>query len=168
MRCIRSEGGSYMVRSLVFTSLFISLCISAGAQTTGSDNPLAVSPATEPGATERSNGGVQILSDTQGVDFSAYLKEWHATTQQSWLKLMPEEVNASHHAKGVVVIRFKILPDGSLKGRSVVLVGRSGDLALDHAAWNAIVDSHYSPLPSDFHGPYLELKAYFLYNEQPQ
>jgi len=32
------------------------------------------------------------------------------------------------------------------------------------AAWGALTGSNYPPLPRDFHGPYLELRAYFLYN----
>ena len=32
----------------------------------------------------------------------------------------------------------------------------------------ALTGSNYPPLPSDFHGPYLELRAYFLYNMEPR
>jgi hypothetical protein len=48
------------------------------------------------------------------------------------------------------------------------LDGRSGDTGLDRAAWGAITGSSYPPLPHEFHGPYLELRAYFLYNERSQ
>jgi hypothetical protein len=47
------------------------------------------------------------------------------------------------------------------------LEARSGDTALDRAAWGAIRGSSYPPLPRDFHGPYLELRAVFLYNMEP-
>jgi hypothetical protein len=47
---------------------------------------------------------------------------------------------------------------------SVILEVRSCDVALDRAAWGALTGSNYPPLPGDFHGPYLELRAYFLYN----
>jgi hypothetical protein len=50
---------------------------------------------------------------------------------------------------------------------SLVLEGRSGDTALDRAAWGALTGSNYPPLPRDFHGPYLELRAFFLYNMRP-
>ena len=79
---------------------------------------------------------------------------------------MPKEVNAPLLLKGIVVIRFKILPDGKVTG--MVLEGRSGTESLDRAAWGAISGSSYPPLPRDFHGPYLELRAFFLYNMQPQ
>jgi hypothetical protein len=61
-----------------------------------------------------------------------------------------------------------VLPNGRLMDGSLVLEGRSGDTALDRAAWGALTGSNYPPLPSDFHGPYLELRAYFLYNMQPR
>ncbi len=113
-------------------------------------------------------GGVQILSDTQGVDFSSWLARWHYETERTWDPLIPDEVNPPISKSGAVAIEFKVLPNGRLMPDSVHLVGRSGDTALDRAAWGALTGSSYPPLPSDFHGPYLELRAYFLYNMTPQ
>ncbi|HUB51633.1 MAG TPA: energy transducer TonB [Terracidiphilus sp.] len=112
-------------------------------------------------------GGVKILSDTQGVDFSSWLARWHYETERTWDPLIPDEVNPPILKSGVVVIRFKVLPNGRLMDGSVMLEGRSGDVALDRAAWGALVGSNYPPLPREFHGPYIELRAYFLYNMQP-
>lgn len=114
------------------------------------------------------SGGVQILSPTNGVDFSSWLARWHYDTERTWDPLIPDEVNPPINKAGVVAIEFKVLPNGRLMPDSVHLVGRSGDTALDRAAWGALTGSSYPPLPSDFHGPYLELRAYFLYNVQPQ
>lgn len=109
-------------------------------------------------------GGVQVLSDTQGVDFSAWLQRWHHETQRTWDPLIPDSVNPPINKSGMVAIRFKVLPNGRLMEGSLTLEGRSGDVALDRAAWGALTGSNYPPLPHDFHGPYLELRAYFLYN----
>ena len=38
-------------------------------------------------------GGVQVLSDTQGVDFSNWLQRWHWETERTWDPLIPDEVN---------------------------------------------------------------------------
>jgi outer membrane biosynthesis protein TonB len=119
--------------------------------------------AQHPGAA----GGVKILSDTQGVDFNSWLQRWHYETERTWDPLIPDEVNAPLYKSGMVVIRFKVLPNGRLMDGSVMLEGRSGDVALDRAAWGALVGSNYPPLPREFHGPFLELRAYFLYNMQP-
>jgi len=117
--------------------------------------------ARHPGA---GTGGVQVLSDTQGVDFSNWLQRWHWETEHTWDPLIPDEVNPPIYKSGAVAIRFKVLPNGRLMDGSLVLEGRSGDVALDRAAWGALTGSNYPPLPRDFHGPYLELRAYFLYN----
>jgi hypothetical protein len=120
--------------------------------------------AMHPGA---GSGGIQVLSDTQGVDFSNWLQRWHWETERTWDPLIPDEVNPPINKSGMVAIRFKVLPNGRLMDGSLVLEGRSGDVALDRAAWGALTGSNYPPLPREFHGPYLELRAFFLYNMEP-
>jgi len=110
-------------------------------------------------------GGVQVLSDTQGVDFNNWLIRWHRETERTWDPLIPDEVNPPILKQGVVVIRFKVLPNGQVT--EMTLEGRSGDTGLDRAAWGAIKGSSYPPLPREFHGPYLELRAVFMYNQRP-
>ena len=120
--------------------------------------------ARHPGA---GSGGVEILSDQQGVDFRSWLQRWHHETESTWDPLIPDEVNPPILKSGMVAIRFKVLPNGRLMEGSLQLEGRSGDTALDRAAWGALTCSNYPPLPRDLHGPYLERRAYFLYNMQP-
>jgi hypothetical protein len=113
------------------------------------------------------SGGVEILSDQQGVDFSNWILRWHRETERTWDPLIPDEVNPPILKAGTVVIRFKVLPNGRLMEGGMILEGRSGDTALDRAAWGALTGSNYPPLPREFHGPYLELRAIFMYNMQP-
>jgi TonB family protein len=129
----------------------------------GAQVPGGAGPAGHPGA---GTGAPDILSDTQGVDFSSWLARWHYVTQRTWDPLIPDEVNPPILKSGVVAIRFKVLPNGQVT--DMQLDGRSGDTALDRAAWGAITGSSYPALPRDFHGPYLELRAYFLYNTEPR
>jgi hypothetical protein len=112
-------------------------------------------------------GGVQILSDTQGVDFNSWLIRWHRETEKTWDPLIPDEVNPPILKQGQVQIRFRVLPNGRIMDGSMVLEGRSGDTALDRAAWGALTGSNYPPLPREFHGPFLELRAIFMYNMRP-
>jgi TonB family protein len=111
-------------------------------------------------------GGVQVLSDTHGVDFTSWLTRWHFITERTWDPLIPDEVNPPILKSGIVAVRFKVLPNGQVV--DMQLDGRSGDTGLDRAAWGAITGSSYPPLPREFHGPYLELRAYFLYNMEPR
>lgn len=109
--------------------------------------------------------GAEILSDTQGVDFSSYMRRLHDDIQRNWNPLIPEEVQAPLMKKGIVGIRFTILPDGSI-AEPMILETRSGDVALDKAAWYAITsEGQFPPLPRQFHGPKLELRVGFFYNE---
>ncbi|MGB6686225.1 MAG: cell envelope integrity protein TolA, partial [Terracidiphilus sp.] len=110
--------------------------------------------------------GAQILSDQQGVDFSGWLRRWYFETEHTWDPLIPDEVNPPILKTGQVQVRFKVLPNGQVT--DMVLEGRSGDSALDRAAWGAITGSNYPGLPREFHGPYLELRAVFMYNMEPK
>jgi len=87
------------------------------------------------------------LSDTQGVDFSNWLQRWHHETERTWDPLIPDEVNPPIDKSGMVAIRFKVLPNGRLMDGSLVLEGRSGDTALDRAAWGALTGSNYRRCP---------------------
>jgi hypothetical protein len=113
-------------------------------------------------------GGLEILSNTQGVDFNGWLQRWYWETRRTWDPLIPDEVNPPIDKTGQVLIRFKVLPNGRLMEGGMVLEGSSGDVALDRAAWGALTGSNYPPLPREFHGPYLELRALFTYNMEPQ
>lgn len=109
--------------------------------------------------------GVEVLSDTMGVDFGPYLRQVVQATQQSWDLLIPEAARPPLLKSGRVAIQFLIMPDGSIKKMQLVLP--SGDVSLDRAAWGGITGaSPFPPLPKQFKGPYLALRFYFLYNER--
>jgi TonB family protein len=113
-----------------------------------------------------SSGGVQILSDTMGVDFDPYLKRIVYDTERAWWPIIPEIARPPLNKTGRVMIRFKIMKDGSVK--EMTLEGPSGDVSLDRAAWGGILGASPFPLlPKEFKGPYLELRFYFLYNVKP-
>ena len=107
--------------------------------------------------------GVQILSDTQGVDFNSYIQRLLATLKRNWYAVMPE--SAMMGDKGVVYTTFVINPDGSVPQEEPTLERTSGKEPLDAAAMSAIrASSPFEPLPPQFHGPNLKLRIVFLYN----
>jgi outer membrane biosynthesis protein TonB len=110
------------------------------------------------------DAGAQILSDTQGIDFGPYLQRVIHETYRTWDPLIPEEVNPPILKRGQCEIVFTILPNGRLQPHAMILTGRSGDVALDRAAWGAIEGADFPPLPREFHGPYLQLRFRFQYN----
>lgn len=112
------------------------------------------------GARGRQQGALDILSDTQGVDFGPYLQRILQDVKENWYHLIPESAEMK---KGKLAIEFAITKDG--KVADMRLVASSGDSALDRPAWGSITASNpFPPLPSDFTGPYLALRFRFYYN----
>src|ERR1017187_3417434 len=118
-----------------------------------------------PGGSAISLGPVEVLSDTQGVDFGPYLSRLVEGVRRNWYTLIPEAARAPLRKRGKVGIDFAILPDGRVVGMK--LTGESGDVSLDRAAWGGITASNpFAPLPSAYHAPYLALRFRFYYNPQ--
>jgi TonB family protein len=112
------------------------------------------------GARGRQLGALDILSDTQGVDFGPYLQRILQDVKENWYHLIPESAEMK---KGKLAIEFAITRDG--KVADMRLIATSGDVALDRPAWGSITASNpFPPLPSEFTGPYLALRFRFYYN----
>jgi outer membrane biosynthesis protein TonB len=112
------------------------------------------------GAHGRPQGALDILSDTQGVDFGPYLQRILQDVKENWYHLIPESAEMK---KGKLAIEFAITKDG--KVADMRLIATSGDVALDRPAWGSITASNpFPPLPSEFTGPFLALRFRFYYN----
>jgi len=110
---------------------------------------------------------IEILSDTLGVDFGPYMKRLRFAVQTHWDPLIPQAARPPEMKKGVVVIELSISKDGRVQGMK--LASGSGDVALDRAAWGAIVDAIPLPkLPAEFAGDYLKIRTRFFYNPDKQ
>ena len=108
-------------------------------------------------------GPLDVLSDTQGVDFGPYLKRVVDNVRRNWYELIPESARAPLMKKGKVSIEFAITKEGRVAGMQII--GPSGDIALDRAAYGGITSSNpFPPLPSEFSGQYLALRFHFFYN----
>lgn len=107
--------------------------------------------------------GVQILTPTDGVDFSNYLARLIARVKQNWITVWP--ISARMGDKGVVVMRFRIMTNGDMPNPDPLLERTSGKEPLDRAAGAALTESNpFEPLPTAYTRPYLELRVIFLYN----
>ena len=103
---------------------------------------------------------IDILSNTQHVDFGPYAKLVQKRVRDNWLHLIPE---SSERKKGNVAIRFVIHKDDEISGIKLVL--SSGDVALDRPALDSITASKPFPaLPSDYTPSSLVLRFRFYYN----
>jgi TonB family protein len=108
-------------------------------------------------------GNMDVLSDTMGVDFGGYLSRVLHDVRLNWYNLIPEVARPPIMKKGKVTIEFAITKDGGVSG--MTLVGPSGDVSLDRAAWGGITASNpFPPLPTQFPGQYIALRFHFYYN----
>lgn len=108
--------------------------------------------------------GVDILSDTQGVDFGPYIRRILNDIRRTWIPLIPEEARPPLNKQGETLIRFTINSDGTIA--HMALDGSSQDTAIDRACWGGITGvGQFPPLPSNFKGPNLELRIDFFTNK---
>ena len=113
--------------------------------------------------TTAQRGGIEILSDTMGVDFGPYTKRLKYAVQIHWDALIPEVALPPMSKSGTVTIELAVMKNGQVT--SMKLVKSSGDLQLDRAAWGGITEAIPLPtLPSEFKGDYLKLRCNFIYN----
>jgi outer membrane biosynthesis protein TonB len=108
-------------------------------------------------------GGVSILTPTEGVDFSSYIQRLAETVRRNWYAVMPESARMGE--KGIVSITFHIYRDGSVRMPDPGLERTSGREPLDAAALSSIrTSSPFEPLPAQFKGDNVELRFIFFYN----
>ncbi|QHN04657.1 energy transducer TonB [Granulicella sp. WH15] len=110
--------------------------------------------------------GMEVLSDTQGVDFDAYFRRLKREIYNTWIPLIPEEARPPLNKRGITQIRFTILPDGKIG--AMHLDGSTHDTAIDRAAWGSIVGvGQFQALPAGYHGN-LELRFTYYVNTEPK
>jgi TonB family protein len=108
-------------------------------------------------------GALQMLTPTEGVDFTNYLARVLASVKRSWYAVIPESARMGE--KGMVVLQFKIMRDGNVPYPQPDMVASSSKEPLDRAAYSAIRSSNpFEQLPPAFSGPFIELRFIFLYN----
>jgi TonB family protein len=115
----------------------------------------------------RTPSQVDILTDTQGVDFSNYVRQLRINVRSHWMVLIPSQVYPPFLKRGKVSIDFYIKKDGGVEG--IKIHESSGEESLDHAARASITAaSPFQPLPSEFTGDRIGVRWQYFYNTQPE
>jgi len=110
---------------------------------------------------------MEMLTDPQGVDFQSYLQRVYVTVKRNWFAVMPASVELGE--KGIVVLTFRIMRDGSVPSNEPEIQANSGKEPLDRAAYSSVRASNpFEPLPAQFKGPYIELRYRYYYNILPE
>jgi hypothetical protein len=108
-------------------------------------------------------GGIEMLTPGEGLDWNNYLQRVYVTVKRNWFAVMPGSVELGE--KGIVVLTFRIMRDGSVPTAEPVIQRNSGKEPLDRAAYSSVRASNpFEPLPPQFSGPYIELRYTYLYN----
>ena len=164
---LRSSAKEFQTRNAGFSWTLLVVLLFSLFPATPSSQETAGNGSPKAGRSAAASSDVDILSDTRGVDFGPYVKQVIQSTRGAWLKVIPEFVRPPQDKQGRVGIRFKIDAMGRVSG--MILEYPSGDVGLDRAAWGGITGaSPYPPLPTEFTGPYLELRLGFFYNLDPK
>jgi hypothetical protein len=59
---------------------------------------------------------LEVLTDTKGFDFGAYLSNVVATIRKNWYSFNPERHGLPQLKSGVTTIQFAVLRDGKIAG----------------------------------------------------
>lgn len=102
---------------------------------------------------------VDILSDTQGVNFRPYMQAVLSEIHDQWASLIPEG-----SPPGSTEIRLKIQPDGTIS--AMHMDDSTNDDALNRAAWGSLTGVGQLPrLPAKFHGADVEMRIHFVVSQ---
>lgn len=124
---------------------------------------VSVPPPPGGGGQGSAAAGIEVLTPTDGVDFSSYFARMYATVKQNWLAVYPESAQLGE--RGVVSLEFRIMKDGSVPAGQPVTVRTSGKEPLDRAAISSIRSSNpFERLPSAYTRDYIELRFTYYYN----
>lgn len=106
---------------------------------------------------------VDVLSDTQGVDLTPYLRINAHFLHNNWRKLTTTDAIGSSHSVSDLSVEFTVSRDGSVKDAKVAQP--SGDSVLDEAALEALKrSSPFQELPSNYAGQSLALRIRLHYD----
>ena len=126
---------------------------------------LAILKVTDIAENPPNNGrvAIDILTDTEGIDFGPYLRSAMDQIRKNWYDLIPAEAKAPSFKQGLAIVTCSIRKDGTID--TVRISSPSGDSNFDDAASNAVKNSSpLAPLPAQFTKPALTVRLRFFYN----
>ena len=102
--------------------------------------------------------GVDILSDTSGVNLAPYVRNLVSDLKKHWSSQAAQS-NQPSLKQQETVITLTIAPNGQLYAMQLETPGH--DSALNQAAWNAAKTTSFSPPPAGMADPNLKLRVHF-------
>jgi TonB family protein len=107
--------------------------------------------------------GIEMLSDTEGVDFNPYLREVYLSVKKTWFANMPPSIEKGQQGKNIV--EFRVLQDGNVPKDSLKMVLSSEKSDFDTASLQGIREAApFNHLPEKLSQPFIVLRFTFYYN----
>ncbi len=120
-------------------------------------------PQQQNGSVPRGAAGIEMRTDTEGVDFNSYLRDVYISVKKRWFANMPPSVEKGQQGKNTV--EFHVLQDGSVPRDSLKMVLSSEKSDFDSASLQGVREaSPFNHLPASFSKPYIVLRFTFYYN----
>ena len=110
-------------------------------------------------ALPRAEIAVDMLSDKGGVDLNPYFEHMVGALNGRWQPLVSSAEGSLTGRPEETVIGITILPDGHLGAMRVNAPAH--DEALNKAAWTAVKEMHFAPLPGGMKDAALKLRLHF-------
>ena len=132
-------------------------------------NPALGQSASSVPQDKRPVAAIEILTDTEGVDFNEYFRGLYLAIKAKLYAGMPSSVALGE--SGLNVIQFRVLQDGAVPEDFMKLRVGSGKRDLDDASLQAIRKAApFKHLPEKYSQPFIELRINFNYNvpKKPQ
>jgi TonB family protein len=109
---------------------------------------------------------IEMLSDTEGVDFNSYLRDAYLSVKKNWLANMPPSVQKGK--QGTNTVELRVRQNGSVPEDFLKMVRRSEKSDFDRASLQGVRNSTpFHHLPETFSKPHIDLRFTFYYNLPP-
>ena len=92
---------------VVLAILFTTATLGQQARQNDDGRTPAANATGQPAASVKTMGNLEILTDTQGVDFGPYLSKVLEAVRRNWYTLVPERARAPEMKSGKVAIRIR-------------------------------------------------------------
>jgi len=106
---------------------------------------------------------LELLTDTDGIDFNGYLRTVFISVRQNWYAVMPPSVETGQ--QGVNRVEIRVMQDGKIPEDFLKLTGHSGKEDFDRASLTAVrASAPFGHLPEKFSQRFITLRITFYYN----
>jgi TonB family protein len=125
-------------------------------------------PQQQNGSDSKGTAGcaIEMLSDTEGVDFNSYLRDMYFSVKKNWFANMPSSLERGQ--QGINKVELRVLQDGSVPKDFLKMVQSSETSDFDTASLQGVREAApFHHLPESFSKPYIVLRFTFYYNLRP-